>query len=101
MKKLAVLTAVTACLVGLCGCVTPTYSFDQIHTRNWTRESMDQRFSSGTSKAQVLEKLGSAFAEKSAGDLTRWDYVGGVSGQLHVMFIFKNANLIEKRFENF
>jgi hypothetical protein len=49
----------------------------------------------------VLEKLGSPFAEKSAGNLTRWDYVGGASGQLHVMFIFKNTNLIEKRFENF
>ena len=101
MKKLAVLTVVAACLVGLSGCVTPTYSYEQIHTRNWTRESMDQRFPSGTSKAQVLEKLGSPFGEKSAGDLTRWGYVGGVSGQLHVMFFFKNANLIEKRYENF
>ena len=101
MKKLAVLTVVTACLAGLGGCVTPTYSYDQIHTRNWTRESIDQRFPAGTSKTQVLGKLGSPFAEKSAGNLTLWDYVGGASGQLHVMFIFKNTNLIEKRFENF
>jgi len=101
MKKLVVLTVVAACLAELGGCVTPTYTYDQIHTRNWTRESIDQRFPSGTSKAQVLDKLGSPFGEKSAGDLTRWDYVGGVSGQLHVMFLFRNGSLIEKRFENF
>ena len=101
MKKLVTLTAVTACLYGLGGCVTRTYSYDQIHTRNWTRESIDQRFPSGTSKTQVLEKPGSPFAEKFAGDLARWDYVGRVSGQLHVMFLFRNGGLIEKRIENF
>ena len=101
MKTFAVAAVVTACLAGLSGCVTPTHSYDQIHSRHWTHEGFDQRFPTGTSEMQVFEKLGSPFAEKSAGNLTRWDYVGGASGQLHVMFIFKNTNLIEKRFENF
>jgi outer membrane protein assembly factor BamE (lipoprotein component of BamABCDE complex) len=101
MKKLVVLTVFAASLAGLAGCVTPTYTYDQIHTRNWTRESLEQRFPAGTSKVHVLEQLGGPFAEKSAGDLTRWDYVGGASGQLHVMFLFRNGQLFEKRFENF
>jgi outer membrane protein assembly factor BamE (lipoprotein component of BamABCDE complex) len=101
MKTLAVVTALTVCLAGLSGCVTPTHSYNEIHTHNWTRESMEQRFPAGTSKAQVLDKLGSPFAVNSSGDVSRWDYVGGASGQLHVVFLFKNGNLVEKRFENF
>ncbi|WNC90862.1 hypothetical protein RI103_05785 [Paraburkholderia sp. FT54] len=98
MKTFAILTVMTACLSG---CAAPTYTYDQIHSRGWTRESIDQRFPAGTPQATVLDKLGGPFAVKSAGDLSRWDYVGGVSGQQHVVFIFRNGLLAEKRYENF
>ncbi|WP_147439511.1 hypothetical protein [Paraburkholderia sp. BL17N1] len=95
------LTMVAACLAGLGGCVTPTHTYDEIHSRGWTRESIDQRFPAGTSQKHVFEKLGGPFATKSAGNLSRWDYVGGASGQLHVAFLFRDGLLFEKRFENF
>lgn len=103
MKTFAVAAVFTACLagLGLGGCVSPTYTYAEIHSRDWTREGFDQRFPTGTSERQVFEKLGSPFAENVAGDRTRWDYVGGVSGQLHVVFLFKNGLLTEKRFVNF
>jgi outer membrane protein assembly factor BamE (lipoprotein component of BamABCDE complex) len=101
MKTFAMAAVVAACLAGLGGCVTPTYSYDQIHSRDWTHEGFDQRFPTGTSKKQVFAKLGSPFAENAVGDLTRWDYVSGASGQLHVAFIFRNGVLAEKRFVNF
>jgi outer membrane protein assembly factor BamE (lipoprotein component of BamABCDE complex) len=101
MKTFAVAAVVTACLAGLSGCVTPTHSYDQIHSRHWTHEGFDQRFPTGTSEMQVFEKLGSPFAESVAGDRTRWDYVGGASGQLHVALVFRDVLLTEKRFVNF
>jgi outer membrane protein assembly factor BamE (lipoprotein component of BamABCDE complex) len=101
MKAFAVLTIAVACLAGASGCATSTHTYDEIHSRGWTRASFDQRFPAGTSERQVFEKLGSPFATKSAGDITRWDYVGGISGQLHVTFLFRNGLLVEKRFENF
>ncbi|WP_345810745.1 hypothetical protein AAGS40_07975 [Paraburkholderia sp. PREW-6R] len=96
-----VLAVTVGCVAGLSGCITPTHTYDEIHARGWTRESFEQRFPAGTTEKQVFNKLGSPFASKNAGDLTRWDYVGGVSGQEHVMFIFRNAQLVEKRYENF
>jgi outer membrane protein assembly factor BamE (lipoprotein component of BamABCDE complex) len=101
MKTFAVAVVVAACLAGLSGCVTPTHSYDQIHSRDWTHEGFDQRFPAGTSKRQVFEKLGGPFAESVAGDLTRWVYVGGASGQLHVALIYRSGLLVEKRFLNF
>ena len=101
MKAFAILAMSTACLAGLGGCVTPMYTYDEVHVRGWTHESFDQRIPVGTSETQVFEKLGSPFATRSAGGLSRWDYVGGVSGQLHVVFLFKNSALIEKQFVDF
>ncbi|WP_158938169.1 hypothetical protein [Burkholderia sp. S171] len=101
MKAFAILAVSAACLAGLGGCVTPMYSYDEVHVRGWTHESLDQRFPVGTSATQVFEKLGSPFATSAAGDLSRWDYVGGVSGQLHVVLLFKNSALIQKQFVNF
>ena len=101
MKAFAILALSTAFLAGLGGCVTPMYTYDEVHVRGWTHESFDQRFPVGTSATQVFEKLGSPFATRSAGDMSRWDYVGGASGQLHVVFLFKNSALIEKQFVDF
>ncbi|WP_168794725.1 hypothetical protein [Paraburkholderia aromaticivorans] len=101
MKAFAVMTVVVACAAGLGGCVTPTHTYDEIHSRGWTKEAFDQRYPAGTSQVEVFKKLGGPFAANSAGDVSRWDYVGGVSGQQHVTFIFRKGLLTEKRFENF
>lgn len=101
MKAFAVITVVAACVAGLGGCATPTHTYDEIHSRGWTQQSFDERFPAGTSQDEVYNKLGSPFATNVAGDLTRWDYVGGVSGQQHVTFIFRKGRLAQKRYENF
>jgi outer membrane protein assembly factor BamE (lipoprotein component of BamABCDE complex) len=99
MKVVLVMVAATVCLAGLSGCVTPQ-TYDEIHVSGWTRDSIDQQFPPGASKKQVFERLGNPFSEGSAGDLTRWDYADGVSGQRHVAFYFRNGTLVEKRFDN-
>lgn len=101
MKFLATLTIAAACAAGLSGCVTPTHTYDQIHSRDWTRESFETRFPNGTSEKQVFNKLGGPYAFKDVGELTRWDFVGGPSGQQHVTMIFRNGILIQKQYENF
>jgi outer membrane protein assembly factor BamE (lipoprotein component of BamABCDE complex) len=99
MKTVLVMAAVTACLAGLAGCVTPQ-TYDEIHVRGWTRDRVDQQFPPGVSKKQVFEKLGNPVSESSAGGLTRWDYADGASGQRHVALYFRNDTLVEKRFDN-
>lgn len=86
---------VAACIAGMSGCGGPQ-TYDEIHARNWTQESMDQRFPLGTTEKQVFEKLGSPYYELTKGSLTRWDYVGGRSAQQVVMFVFNNGKLVHK-----
>jgi len=86
---------VAACVTALGGCAMPQ-TYDQIHTRNWTQESIDQRFPLGTTEKQVFEKLGSPFYELTKDGLTRWDYVGGTSAQQVVTFVFNQGKLVHK-----
>ena len=100
MKALTISAVVVACLTALGGCA-PMQTYDEMHTRGWTQESIAKRFPTGTSKQVVIQKLGSPFAERSAGDMTRLDYVGGATSQQHVAFYFKNGALIQNQFVNF
>jgi outer membrane protein assembly factor BamE (lipoprotein component of BamABCDE complex) len=99
MKRLAGLWMVAAlvapCIAGLSGCGRPQ-TYDEIHARNWTQESMDQRFPLGTTEKQVFAKLGSPFYELTKDGLTRWDYVGGPNAQQVVTFVFNNGKLVHK-----
>jgi outer membrane protein assembly factor BamE (lipoprotein component of BamABCDE complex) len=100
MKALKIPAVIVVCLAGLAGCA-PMQTYDEMHTRGWTHESIAQRFPAGTSKQVVIQKLGSPFAERSAGDMTRLDYVGGASSLQHVAFYFKNGALVQNQFVNF
>ncbi|MGF6605077.1 outer membrane protein assembly factor BamE (lipoprotein component of BamABCDE complex) [Paraburkholderia sp. GAS448] len=86
---------VAASLLGLGGCVTQTY--DEVHVRNWTRESIEQQFPAGTSKKQVFARMGNPISESSTDGVTRWVYQGG-SGQDQVTFVFQNEKLVDTRF---
>jgi outer membrane protein assembly factor BamE (lipoprotein component of BamABCDE complex) len=101
MKHLAGLWIAAAmavsCVAGLSGCGSPQ-TYDEIHARNWTPESIEQRFPMGTTEKHVFEKLGSPFFELTQGNLTRWDFVGGKNAQQVVTFIFDNGKLVHKGF---
>jgi outer membrane protein assembly factor BamE (lipoprotein component of BamABCDE complex) len=99
-SALATLAAAAACVAGLAGCVTPQ-TYDDVHVSDWTRERIEQQFPEGTTKKHVFAELGGPFEDHSGNGVTRWDYVGGVSSQRHVWFLFRDGKLVEKQFVNF
>jgi outer membrane protein assembly factor BamE (lipoprotein component of BamABCDE complex) len=97
MKRLAGLGIAAMCVVVLGGCVT-AQTYDEIHVRGWTQQSIDQRFPPGTPEKKVFAELGSPFSETTNGSVTRWDYVGGTSAQQVVTFVFNGGKLVDKKY---